>query len=92
MYLEAIWKVLQGETNQWPLWLGYALWADQITVKKNTSYLPYYLLYGQHPLLPFDITHSTFHVLDWPKVKNTVQLLALRMQQLDQRNVLLLEV
>jgi len=60
-------------------------------VKKNTGYSPYYLLYGQHLLLPFDITDSTFHVLDWPKVKNTVQLLALRIQQLDQRNVLLLE-
>ena len=91
MYLEAIWKVLQGETNQWPSWLGYALWADRITVKKNAGYSPYYLLYGQHPLLLFDITNSTFHVLDWPKVKNMVQLLALRIQQLDQRNVLLLE-
>ncbi len=27
-YIEAIWKVLQGETSQWPSWLGYALWAD----------------------------------------------------------------
>ncbi len=32
-YIEAIWKVLQGEMDQWPLWLGYTLWADQITVK-----------------------------------------------------------
>src|SRR6266436_104926 len=55
-YLEVIWKVLQGEMNQWPLWLGYALWADQIMVKKNTGYSPYYLLYGQHPLLLFDVT------------------------------------
>jgi len=28
MYIEAIWKVLQGETSQWPFLLGYALWAD----------------------------------------------------------------
>ncbi len=27
-YIEAIWKVLQGETSQWPFLLGYALWAD----------------------------------------------------------------
>ncbi len=27
-YLEAIWKVVQGDTAQWPLWMGYALWAD----------------------------------------------------------------
>src|SRR5260221_6598123 len=91
MYIEAIWKVLQGETSQWPSWLGYALWADQITVKRNTGYLPYYLLYGQHPLLPFDVADSTFHVLDWPKVTNTKELLALRMQQLDQRNTVIRE-
>src|SRR5260370_19263284 len=47
-YLEAIWKVLQGNTSQWPGLLGYALWADRITVKRNTGYSPYYLLYGQH--------------------------------------------
>src|SRR5258705_3782425 len=90
-YLEAIWKVLQGEMNQWPSWLGYALWADRIMVKKNTGYSPYYLLYGQHLLLPFDVADSTFHVLDWPKVTNTIELLALRMHQLDQCNDLLLE-
>ncbi len=83
-YIEAIWKVLQGEMDQWPLWLGYALWVDRITVKRNTGYSPYYLLYGQHPLLPFDITDSTFHMLDWPKVTTTKDLLALQIQQLDQ--------
>ncbi len=90
-YIEAIWKVLQGETDQWPLWLGYTLWVDQIMVKRNTGYSPYYLLYGQHPLLPFDITNSTFHILDWPKVTSTMELLALRIQRLDQQNALIVE-
>ncbi len=88
-YIEAIWKVLQGDTYQWPSWLGYALWADRVTVKRNTGYSPYYLLYGQHPLLPFDVIDSTFHVLDWLKATTTVELLALRMEQLEQRNDLL---
>src|SRR5258708_36286988 len=78
--------------NQWPSWLGYALWADRMTVKKNTGYLPYYLLYGQHLLLLFDVIDITFHVLEWPKVTNTAGLLALCMQQLEQWNILLLEV
>ena|SRR5260221_4749217 len=92
MYIEAIWKVLQGETSQWPSRLGYALWADHITMKRNTGFSPYYLLYGQHPILPFDVTDATFHILEWPKVTNMMELLALRMQQLDQRNGSLVEV
>ena len=91
-YLEVIWKVLQGETNQWPSKLGYALWADQITVKRNMGYSPYYLLYGQHLLLLFDVMDRTFHVLEWQAVTNMAELLALRIQQLDQQNSLLVEV
>src|SRR5258708_35916200 len=91
LYIEAIWKVLQGEMNQWPSWLGYALWADRMTVKKNTGYSPYYLLYGQHLLIPFDVINITFHVLKWPKVPNMAGLLVLCMQQLEQWNILLLE-
>src|SRR5258705_10559746 len=91
-YIEAIWKVLQGETNQWPLWLGDALWADGMQVKKKTGNSPYNLWNGQHPLLLFDVIDVTFHVLKWPKVTNTAGLLVLHMQQLEQWNILLLEV
>ena len=91
-YLESIWRVVQGETETWPSWLGYALWADRITVKRNTGYSPYFLLYGQHPLLPFDVTDRTFHVLDWPSATNTVDLLALRMRQLEQKELILSSV
>ena len=62
MYLEAIWKVVQGDMAQWPLWMGYALWADRMTVKRNMGYLPYYLLYGQHLLHPFDVLDATYHI------------------------------
>src|SRR5258708_29060596 len=88
-YLEAIWKVVQGDTRQWPSWLGYALWADRTTVKINTGYSPYYLLYGQHLLHLFDMTDVTYHMRDWVKVTNMKELLALRMQQLAQRKDLL---
>src|SRR6266436_5425116 len=88
-YLDAIWKVLQGDTCQWPSWLGYALWADRTMVKRNMGYSPYYLLYGQHPLHPFDMMNMTYHMRDWVKVTNMKELLALRMQQLAQRKDLL---
>ncbi len=88
-YLEAIWKVVQGDMAQWPLWMGYALWADQTTVKRNMGYSPYYLLYGQHPLHLFDVLDMTYHIQDWLKATSTKELLALRMQQLVQRSDLI---
>src|SRR5260221_1827010 len=88
-YLEAIWKVVQGDTGQWPSWLGYALWADRTMVKRNTGYSPYYLLYGQHPLHLFDVTDMTYYMRDWVKVTDMKELLVLRTQQLAQRKDLL---
>src|SRR5258708_25801152 len=88
-YLKAIWKVVQGDTGQWPSWLGYALWADRTMVKRNTGYSPYYLLYGQHPLHLFDVTDMTYYMRDWVKVTDMKELLVLRTQQLAQRKDLL---
>ncbi len=84
-YLEAIWKVIQGDTGQWPLWLGYELWADRTMVKRNTGYSLYYLLYGQHLLHPFDVIDVTYHTREWVKATDMKELLALRMQQLAQK-------
>ncbi len=88
-YLEAIWKVVQGDMAQWPLWMGYALWADQTTIKRNTGYSLHYLLYGQHPLHPFDVLDAMYHMRDWLKATSMKELLALRMQQLVQRSDLI---
>ena len=66
IWIESMWRVLKGKTNEWPNLMGYMLWADQVTMKRNTGYTPYYLLYGQHPLMPFDVMDKTFHALDWP--------------------------
>ena len=74
---------------EWPNWLNYALWADRVTAKRNTGFSPYYLLYRQHPLLPFDVEDHTFQDLDWPLVHDTTSLLALRAQQLAQNGELL---
>src|SRR5258708_514674 len=90
-YLKVIWKVVQGDTRQWPSWLGYALWADQ-SVKRNTGYSLYYLLYGQHLLHLFDMTDKTYHMRDWVKATDMKELSALRMQQLAQRKDLLDDV
>src|SRR5260370_31240280 len=84
VWIESMWRVLKGKTDEWPSLLGYALWADWVTTKRNTGYTPYYLLYGQHPLMPFDATDKTFHTLDWPSVMIARDLLTMRTWQLSQ--------
>ena len=83
-YMDSIWKVCEGKTSDWLSWLNYTLWANRIMTKNNMGYSPYYLLYDQHPVLPFEVEDKTFHVLDWPGVVDTVDLLVLRMKQLVQ--------
>lgn len=49
-WVGSIWKTLEGQTDEWPLYFDAALYADRTTVKRTTGYMPYYLLYGQNPL------------------------------------------
>ena len=65
VYIESIWKILQGNTTKWPEILPLVIWADRVTTKRTTGSSPYYLLYGQQPLFPFDFTDRSWHTLDW---------------------------
>lgn len=85
-WVDAMWKALNGDTKKWSSVFHQAVWADRITTRKGTGFSPYYLLYGQLPLFPFDITDRTWHVLDWHKVNSTKQLLAIRIKQLSRRD------
>jgi hypothetical protein len=84
--MDAIWKNCMGERKKWAEWFYYAMWADRVTARKAMGFSPHFLLYGQAPLFPFDISERTWHTLDWHKVESTTDLLALRMAQLKERN------
>jgi hypothetical protein len=53
------------------------------------GYTPYYLLYGQHLLMPYNMKDKTFHSLDWPGIKSMEELLALHIIQLSKHDELL---
>ena len=82
---EALVKVCEGNINLWPQKLQEVVFADLITTSSVTGYSPYYLLYGQHPVLPFDITQATFMIDGYKDGLSTSELLALRVRQLQKR-------
>ena len=86
IYIKSIWKILQGNTTKWPEILPLAIWADQVTMKRMTGSSPYYLLYGQQPLFPFDFMDRSWHTLDWVDVNSTKDLLAIHTKQLSHQD------
>ncbi|KAJ7247282.1 hypothetical protein C8J57DRAFT_1081014 [Mycena rebaudengoi] len=58
----------------------------RITTSRATGFSPYYLLYGVHPVLSFDIAEITWQTLDWDKIYTTEDLLAIRARQLSRRD------
>ena len=87
--MRAILKVCGGKTHHWPRHLHAALLAIRTTVSRATGFTPYFLLYGKHCLFPFDLTDRTWYRLAWDKVKTTEDLLATRIQQIEQRETVL---
>jgi transposase InsO family protein len=82
---EALVKSCEGNIDEWPQKLHHVLFADRITTSSVTGYSPYYLLYGTHPLLPFDITEATFMIEEYRAGLTTEELLTLRVRQLSKK-------
>ena len=80
--VNSIRKSCGKDSNKWPLMVHACLLSMHCMATRVTGYTPYYLLYGRHPILAFDISDRTWDFLDWHQVKTTEELIALRTQQL----------
>lgn len=82
---EAIIRSCRGNLSRWPDRVPLALLADRVTTKRTTKNTPYFLRFGEHPVLPFDYDEATWLVPGWEQVRSTADLLAMRMRQLEKR-------
>jgi hypothetical protein len=82
---EALVKSCEGNLDIWPQKLQQVVFADWITTSSVTGYSPYYLIFGQDPLLSFDLTQATFMINGFRDGLSTSDLLALRVRQLEKR-------
>jgi hypothetical protein len=84
--VDALYKLTGDAKGNWPKYLHAVLFAMRITTSRATGFSPYYLLYGVHPVLSFDIAEITWQTLDWDKIYTTEDLLAIRARQLSRRD------
>lgn len=82
---EAIFKRCRGDASKWAVHLPYALWADRSTVRRSTGFSPFYMMFGQEPVLPIDWEESTMLISNWENVKDTSDLIEARMVQLERK-------
>ncbi|KAK3931459.1 Gypsy retrotransposon integrase-like protein 1, partial [Frankliniella fusca] len=48
-------KVLRTKIDQWPSVLDGVLFSSRVEKQRSTGYSPYFLLFGQEPILPVDV-------------------------------------
>ena len=82
---EAVMKTCKGNESKWCEVLPQVFWAERVTIRRSTSYSPYYMVHGVHPLLPFDITEATYLAPAQDYGVTTEELIATQAQQLAKR-------
>lgn len=84
--INAVLRCCGDKPSRWPDFLHAALFAARTTVSRTTGYTPFFLMYGQEALLPFDLTDRSWYALDWDTVRTTEDLLTLRTKQIGRRD------
>lgn len=79
---EALLKVCKESVSQWPDHVAHTFFADKVTVRRATGFSPYNLMFGTDPVLPLDLTESTFLVDSFQHGMSTADLLAAQIRQL----------
>ena len=84
--IESLVKACKANASKWPTRAPHVFWADRTTICRSTSHSPFYMAHGVKPLLPFDITLTTFLVPNLTKPLDTADLIATPTHQLEMHN------
>lgn len=84
--VSSLFKTCEGRPEKWPKYLHAALYAMRITATRTTGLSPHFMLYGQHPTYPWDLSDQTWQALQWNRVRDRADLISLRTQQIARRD------
>ena len=64
--------------------LRAVLWADRVTTRWSTGFVPYKLVFGQDCIFPVEFQVMIWAMIDWRRIHTKEQLLAARAWQFEQ--------
>ena len=85
--LDACSKLSNGGLGKIREHIPAVLWAERTTAVSSTGLTPAEVMIGRDAVLPIELEHKTFRVMDWEKVRTRAELLALRAQALQDMSV-----
>ena len=83
--VKALVKACHGKIGDWPRLLPFALCADRTTHSTVTGYMPAELIFEQKPIMSVEQSIVSWLALPWQDEISEEDLLALRIQQLEQK-------
>src|SRR5271156_2276166 len=89
---DALAKLMDGGLGNWVKNLSSVLFADRTSIHQPTGKTPFWVVYGREAVLPVELKFRTWRILEWEKVRDRAELLALRTRQLMGRDEDLEEV
>jgi hypothetical protein len=90
--VDALAKMTDGGLGNWVKNLPTVLFLDRTSIHQPTGKTPFWVVYGREAVLPIELKFRTWRILEWDKVRNRAELLALRSRQLMGRDEDLEEV
>jgi hypothetical protein len=85
--INALSKMTEGGETDWPRMLHLVLLADRTSVKRTTGRAPFELVYGEQCILPIEAKVGSWRTLPWDSVQTTEDLLTIRAEQLNRRDI-----
>lgn len=89
---EAIMKKAGVTGRKWLEVVSLVFWAEHVMIQKSTRLLPYYIVHGVEPVLPFNIAKATYLSPVYTEKVQTADLLADQARALMKRDEDLAEV
>ncbi|EEB97881.1 hypothetical protein MPER_02706, partial [Moniliophthora perniciosa FA553] len=84
----ALAKATNNDLTKWYWYLRHIIWADRVTPRKGFGCSPYFLVLGADPVLPFDLTESTWLVEIPDRVLTREELIGFRARALGKHKAL----